>query len=80
MSIPFYLYDVARIQTFSALKKKKIKCFAKLEPSYLCDSLLPYERTENAYNLHNQTEYSMCLWMGFIFFWSVVYMSQLVNN
>jgi hypothetical protein len=27
-------------------------------PSYLCDSLLPFERNENAYNLRNQTDYS----------------------
>jgi hypothetical protein len=54
-------------------------------PSYLCESLLPFERNENAYNLRNQTDYSnpftrLQLYRKIADYVSTVHELQHINN
>jgi hypothetical protein len=50
----------------SRRRRRKLNMFYKIRnnnaPSYLCDSLLPFERNENAYNLRNIKKLSR-LWV-----------------
>jgi hypothetical protein len=56
------LYFETGWESLHSRRRRKLNMFYKIRnnnaPSYLCDCLLLFERNENAYNLHNQTDYS----------------------
>ena len=61
-SLESVYFEIGWEPLHSRQRRRKLNMFYKIRnnnaPSYLCDCLLPFERNENAYNLHNQTDYS----------------------